>query len=237
MKSFIIRRLFPCAVCAAVLVGYSEKSTAAHPKIDTKAGWKSIFNGKDLTGWACPKGSWAVENGVIARRGGGFLTSVDKYGDFILDLEFKLAPKSNSGVLLRHNPPKDPKKTYWWDGLLEVQIIDSYGKAAPDKHDCGAMYDMIAPSVNTVKRPGKWNRATIVARGSRMIVIMNDKKIVDIDLDDWTEAGKNPDGTPNKYHKAMKDIPRRGFILLQDHGDPVWYRNIFIKPLDKKATK
>jgi hypothetical protein len=52
-----------------------------------------------------------------------------------------------------------------------------------------------------------------------------------MNLDQWTEAGKNPDGTPNKFKIAYKDMPRRGRIGLQDHGKPVWYRNIRIKPL------
>lgn len=220
----------------AVVLSFANpnQSGAEHPKIDLKAGWKSLSNGKDLTAWACPEGSWAVRNGVIERRGGGFLTSVDQYGDFILDLEFKLSPKGNSGVIFRHIPQPASGKAYWWDGLLEVQILDSHGKATPNKHDCGSIYDMVEPSVTAVKPAGQWNRMTIVARSSRIVVIMNDKKIVDINLDNWTEVGKNPDGTPNKYHKAMKDMPRKGFILLQDHGDPVWYRNVFIKPLEKK---
>lgn len=234
MNSLVIRRLSLYAAFAAIVLCFCGQSTAAHSKIDLKAGWKPLSGGKDLTGWACPDGSWVVENGVIARRGGGFLTSIDKYGDFILDLEFKLAPKSNSGVIFRHIPQPKSDKAYWWDGLLEMQVFDSYGKAKPGTHDCGAMYDMVAPSVNAVKPPGQWNRTTIVARGSRIVITMNDKKIIDIDLNDWTEAQKNPDGTPNKYHKAMKDISREGFILLQDHGDPVWYRNIFIKPLKQK---
>ena len=214
--------------------GFSQHVVAGHPKIDQNNGWKPLFNGKDLSGWACPEGSWAVENGVVARQGGGFLTLVDKYGDFILDLEFKLAPKANSGIILRHIPQPESDKAYWWDGLLEVQLLDSHGKATPDKHDCGAIYDMVAPSVNAVKPAGQWNRVTTVADGSRILVILNGKKIIDLDLDNWTEVGKNPDGSPNKYHKAMKDMPRRGHILLQDHGAAVWFRNVFIKPLESK---
>ena len=84
------RVAFVAALACAILFFVPLVASAAHPKIDLKSGWKPLFNGKDLSGWAYPEGSWAVENGVIARRGGGFLTSVDQYGDFILDLEFKL---------------------------------------------------------------------------------------------------------------------------------------------------
>jgi hypothetical protein len=234
MNCFFFRVLFVYVLALTVVLTQYRESGAAHPKVDLKAGWKSLFNGKDLTGWAYPEGSWAVENGAIARLGGGFLTSHEKYGDFILDLEFKLAPKTSSGVIFRHIPQPGSEKAYWWDGLLEMQILDSYGKAVPDKHDCGAIYDLVAPSVNAVNPAGQWNRATIFARGSRIVMILNEKKVVDLDLNNWPEVGKNPDGTPNKFHKPIKNMPRHGFILLQDHGTPVWYRNIYIKPLQPK---
>jgi len=62
-------------------------------------------------------------------------------------------------------------------------------------------------------------------------VVLNHQPVVTINLDDWTEANKNPDGTPNKFNVAYKDLPRNGFIGLQDHGGKVWYRNIRIKEL------
>lgn len=83
-----------------------------------------------------------------------------------------------------------------------------------------------------MRKAGQWNRITITAKGSKVTVVMNGEKIVGVDLDDWNEAGKNPDGTPNKYHKPMKDLQRRGHVLLQDHPGSIWFRNIFVKPLD-----
>jgi hypothetical protein len=210
-----------------------------HPAVDLHKGWQSLFNGKDLTGWdtrgkggeAGPSDAWAVENGTLTRKGHAYLRTVEQFGDFILDLEFKVGPGTNSGILLRHNPEYSAGvPQYWWNGLLEIQILDCYGKAVPDKHDCGALYDMVAPGKNTMKKPGEWNRVTITAVGSSLRVVMNGRKIIDVDLDDWTEAGKNPDGTPNKYHQPMKDLPRRGYILLQDHPGSIGFRNIYIKP-------
>jgi hypothetical protein len=58
---------------------------------------------------------------------------------------------------------------------------------------------------------------------------MNGEKIIDMDLDRWTTPGQNPDGTKNKYHKALKDFPREGHIGLQDHGAKVSYRNVKIR--------
>ena len=57
-----------------------------------------------------------------------------------------------------------------------------------------------------------------------------------MDLDQWTEANKNPDGSKNKFGTAYKDMPRKGFIGLQDHGNAVWYRNIKIKELPEKKS-
>jgi hypothetical protein len=56
-------------------------------------------------------------------------------------------------------------------------------------------------------------------------------KTFDVDVNDWTEVGKNPDGTTNKFKKAIKDKPRSGFIGLQNHGQVVWFKNVKIRRL------
>jgi hypothetical protein len=71
----------------------------------------------------------------------------------------------------------------------------------------------------------------ITARGPIVQVELNGEKVIDMDLDRWSEAGKNPDGTPNRFKKPLKDFPRKGFIGLQDHHKAVWFRNIRIKAL------
>ena len=222
---------------------------AEHPSINAQKGWKCLFNGKDLTGWhtvtsdndPVPADTWAVEDGGLIRKGKGYLRSDKQYGDFILDLEFKVGPpdekgrRTNSGILVRHKTDHELKrqnKKYWHDGLLEVQIFDSHGQE-PDKHACGALYDMIAPSSNPMKKPGEWNRITITADGPAITVVLNGEKIIDCSLNDWPEANKNPDGTANKYNKPMKTLAdKAGYIWLQDHPGEVWFRKIFVKGLD-----
>ena len=86
------------------------------------------------------------------------------------------------------------------------------------------------------KPVGEWNRFTITCQGSLVKLVFNGKLVLDANLDDWPEVGKNPDGTANKFPEALKDFARVGPIGFQGlHGKaqaPVWYRNIKIKPLN-----
>ena len=72
----------------------------------------------------------------------------------------------------------------------------------------------------------------ITCSGSRIQVVLNGEPVVDLDLDQWNEAGKNPNGTKNKFPVALKHFARRGHLGFQDHGQPVWYRNVRIKELE-----
>ncbi len=185
-----------------------------------------LFNGKDLTGWIARPGSWAVEDGALARKGGGDIWCEQPFGDFELSLEFKFVAGANSGVFFRTGDIRDCVQTG-----IELQVLDSAAKTEPDKHDCGAIYDCLAPAKNAVKPAGEWNRLTLTCRGPRIKAVLNDAPIIDMDLDRWTEAGRNPDGTANKFRAALRDFPRAGRIGLQDHGASVWYRNIRVRPL------
>jgi len=84
-----------------------------------------------------------------------------------------------------------------------------------------------------VTKAGEWNHAVITAIDNRLTVEMNGEKIIDTDLNLWSTAGKNPDGTPNKYRTALKDFKREGHIGFQDHGAGVAYRNVKLKPVTK----
>ena len=188
-------------------------------------GWRSLLE-PDLSNCIFKPGSWVVEDGVLARKGGGDIWTTEKYGDFILDLEFKLAEHTNSGIFVRTGDPDDPVQTG-----IEIQVFDSHGRAVPTKHDCGAIYDCLEPRLNATRPPGQWNRCTITCKANKIYVVMNGRPIIDMDLNRWTTPHKNPDGTKNKFKRAVKDMPRFGHIGFQDHGRPVWYRNVMIKPL------
>jgi len=188
-------------------------------------GWRDLF-AKDLSNCKYQSGSWTLKKGVLARTGYGDIWTKEEFGDFILDLEFKLAKKTNSGVFLRTADSNDSINTG-----IEVQVLDSYGITEPGKRDCGAIYDCLAPAKKMVKKPGEWNHYTITCKGNKIEVVLNGEQIIDMDLDQWTQAGKNPDGTNNKFKTAYKDMPRAGHIGFQEHNRPVWYRNVKIKPL------
>ena len=217
------------------LAGVSLAQDAGGPKPGPD-GWIQLFNGKDLAGWqdgaGKPATRWKVEDGVIVwQKGCGDLWTVGRYGDFILDLEFNIAKGTNSGILLRCDKLRD-----WLNTSFEIQILDTVGENRVGKHDCGALYDVQAPAKQPLKPAGEWNRYVITFRGNRLEVVFNDVKTLDVDLDKWTEAGKNPDGTKNKFKIAYAKMAREGFIGLQDHGGAINFRNIKLKPLDTKGT-
>jgi len=193
-------------------------------------GWITLFNGKDLSAWQEPAAAkWKVVDGVLTwEKDCGNLWTKEKFGDFVLDLEVKVDKGSNSGLFLRS--PEGEKN--WLNGSIEIQVSGSYGPdRKPGKHDMGAMYDCLAPSVAAEKPVGEWNHYVLTFKGNLLKIVLNDKTIIDANLDDWKEAGKNPDGSKNKFNTAYKDMAKSGHLGLQDHGQTVWYRNIKIRPL------
>ena len=193
----------------------------------SRPAWRPLFNGKDLTGWKGGIQGWRAERGLLtwAKKASDIWTE-KQFGDFALDLEFRLAKGANSGVFIRVGDPQDDVHTG-----LEVQIMDRVGNAKLAKNDCGAIYGLAAPRVEAVKRPGEWNRMGIAAKGSRIQVVLNGTRVVDMDLDRWTQQGRNPDGTGNKLRHAGKDMPRVGHIAIQNYGTDVTFRNLRIRPL------
>ena len=189
-------------------------------------GWTLLFDGKSFDGWMMTKeNGWTIDGDAVSLTG-GYLWTKERYGNFILACEFKMSPECNSGIFLRTDDIKNLVQTG-----IEVQVLDSYGKSEIGKHDCGAIYDCLAPAVNTVKQAGEWNRIVITCKDNIIKVVLNDVPVIDMDLDKWTEPNMNPDGSKNKFNTALKDFAREGFIGFQDHGHPVWYRNIKIKEL------
>lgn len=187
-------------------------------------GWYDLLD-PELAKFTFKPGSWSLVEGELTWHGGSYIWTKEKYGNFVLDLEFKLDKNTNSGVFVRAGSLAD-----FVQSSIEVQIHETtdgskYGA-------CGAIYDCLAPSRNVVRRAGEWNHYTITCRDNFINVISNGTEIINMDLNKWTKPRMNPDGTPNKFKTALKDMPRVGYIGLQDHGQPIWFRNIRIKTLD-----
>jgi len=199
---------------------------------EKQAGWKLLFDGKTLDGWTIPgsKEGWVVADGTIkcTAKGGDYLHTNEQFADFALSIDFKYPKDANSGVFFRWTKLDDPVNTG-----IEMQILDTYGWDKPSKTSCGAIYEIKEPSKKAEKPAGEWNNAVIFCNGSRIRVRLNGVQIINMDLNRWTKPHKNPDGTENKFPIAYKTMTAKGYIGLQDHGSPLWFRNIKIRPLDK----
>jgi len=188
---------------------------------------KKLFDGQTLSGWTAtgnPDG-WVVEDGMIKclAEKGGYLATEDQFEDFELHLEYRTLPDVNSGVFFRWSDLADPVHTG-----LEIQILDTHGKTELCKKDSGALYDLVAPKVNAVKPAGQWNTLRLKCQGPMIEVDLNGLRVLDVDIDAFDTAGMSPDGAPNKFKYAWKDMPRRGHIGLQDHNGVIWFRNLCV---------
>ncbi|MCW5966278.1 MAG: DUF1080 domain-containing protein [Bryobacterales bacterium] len=192
-----------------------------------------LFDGKDLSAWQ-PAKNWVIQNGELAlvnstdghEHNDNYLYTKEKFGDFVLDLEFRMAPETNSGVFLRTSDTNDPVQTG-----IEVQV----GLADPSRpltmNSIGAIYALAIPRSNPAKL-ADWNHYRITCNGGSIRVELNGVLVSEADLDLFVTAGLNPDGKKNKFSRALKDFARTGYIGLQDHGTPVWYRNITVQRLN-----
>jgi hypothetical protein len=217
------------------------------------AGWRLLFDGSTLQGWrglgrdSIPTAHWTVDAGAIKKIPsgqvpvqkdgqplvGGDLMTVDAFGDFEFTWEWKVSPGANSGVKynvseklsVTLDPPNAAKG-------FEYQILDD--ERHPDgelpSHRAGALYDLFAPNAKKQLRPvGEWNRSRLVFRGQHGEHWLNDVLIVEFDLgtDRMTTAL-----AASKYKPiAWFADRRRGHIVLQDHGDAVWFRDLKIREL------
>jgi hypothetical protein len=200
---------------------------------EKKAGWILLFDGKSLDDWMAADGQpskRAPEAGSINPHQAGHYMLVHKelWENFILALDFKISPHCNSGIFVRTYPlAARPGLDVGFNGI-EMAIDDTTGAGY---HDTGALYDLVKPTRNALKPAGEWNHVEITCNRNLIAVKLNGQKVTRLNLDEWTEPGKRPDGTPHKFPQAFKDHPRKGYIGLQDHGADCWFKNIKLKPL------
>lgn len=220
---------------------------------ESRAGWRLLFDGSTFNGWrglgydSVPTAHWKIENGTIRKladgdvprlpdgqpAAGGDLMTIDTFRDFELSFDWKISRAGNSGVkynvseeISMANAPNHAALGF------EYQVLDDnlHEDNKIPSHRAGALYDLIPPNANKRLNPvGDWNTSRIVFRGNHGEHWLNGAKVVDYDL-----------GTPrmdsllaaSKYHSIPNFAQRRaGHIVLQNHVDEVYFRNIKIHVL------
>ncbi|MES2706799.1 MAG: DUF1080 domain-containing protein [Verrucomicrobiota bacterium] len=197
----------------------------------------TLYNGKDLSGWTNAAGKpatagagWKVEaDGVLHRAGkGGDLFTDKEYGDFELTWDWKIAKAGNSGVKYR-------VLGYPGKGLLgcEYQMLDDVNH--PDskigaKRQTASLYDILPPAADKkLNPPGEWNTSKVVVKGNHFEHWLNGAKVLEVDL---TSGAFKTARAASKFKEVAGFAENaKGRIMLQDHGDESWFRNVRLKAL------
>ncbi|MEY4628395.1 MAG: hypothetical protein RLZZ595_721 [Bacteroidota bacterium] len=207
-----------------------------------KKGWKSLFDGKSKKGWHIYRGeatgeSWQVEDGLLVFnpinkpgvKTGGDLTTDEEYENYHLSLEWKISEGGNSGIIFGVKEDSMYKKSYLTG--MEMQVLDNnkHPDAKIVKHRAGDLYDLISCTKENLKPVGEWNQAEVIYNNNTLQLILNGETVVSTVVGDenWNKL------VAGSKFRTMKGFGtfRKGRIVLQDHGDKVWYRNIKLKEL------
>lgn len=209
--------------CAAGVFSQSSEKVGA---------WTPLF-GTNLAEADYNPAVWSVQDGVLSAVKDESIWTKTEYENFELDLDFKNDVNTNSGVVVYCTDKKD-----WIPNSVEIQIADDYGKWGNGKtyEQCGAIYGHLgAQQQKVVHRPGEWNHMRVKCKGQRITVILNGKKVTEMDMSLWTSGSKNPDGSdiPSWLPKPFAELPTKGFIGLQGkHGDAlIWFKNVKIREI------
>jgi alpha-3'-ketoglucosidase len=206
------------------------------------AGWVLLFDGVSTAGWRgygrddFPTGGWVVEGGELVGQStsgdmdGGDIITVAEYADFELVFDFKVGPEGNSGVFYR---VKEHDGVGLFQVAAEYQVLDdpayiAMGTMDMNTHLTGDNYDLHATAEKTMNPTGEWNTGRIVVEGDHVEHWLNGRMTVEFDMytDEWEAlVAASKFGVEEYYSRAPT-----GSIGLQDHGTPVWYRNMKIRP-------
>jgi hypothetical protein len=188
------------------------------------AGFASVFNGKDWTGWAGPVENYEIVDGTIRCRpkSGGTIFTKETYADFVVRFEFQLPPAGNNGLAIRYPGQGDTA----YEGMTELQVLDTeapqYAKLDP-RQAHGSAYGMAAAHRGYLRPVGEWNFQEVTVKGSTIVVELNGTRILDADLSKVTEF------LDGKAHPGKDRTD--GHFGFAGHRDPVAFRNVRIKEL------
>jgi hypothetical protein len=201
---------------------------------EQQSGWKLLFDGKSTTGWRNYKKQtvgpgWTVVDGILTRSGddAGDIITIDKYRNFELALDWRVAEGGNSGILYRATEDND----YIWQSAPEMQVLDDerHADGKSTLTSAGSNFALYPAPRGAVHPAGQWNSARIVVNGNHVEHWLNGRKLLEYELGspEWKDrVSKSKFNTMPNYGKAAE-----GYIGLQDHGDKVEFRNIRIKVL------
>ena len=202
-------------------------------QVEMDAGWQLLFDGHTLDGWRGYNrddlpGGWGVENGMLARTGeGGDIVTDREFADFELSVEWKLEPGGNSGIFYRAAEGEE----WIYHSAPEMQILDD--ERHPDGQNpltsAGANYGLNAAPRGVVRPVGEWNESRVVVEGSHVEHWLNGTRVVEYVLggEEWEARVADSKFVEwPAYGRATT-----GHIGLQDHGDPVWYRNLKVREI------
>ena len=217
------------------------------PIINTKPtqnDWISLFDGVSTKGWHTygqknAGNAWQAVNGQLNfdpakkqadKNNGGDLVTDKSFGNFHLKLEWKISKNGNSGIMFFVQDEPQKYKNTWYTGP-EMQILDPAVKSEI-VHSPGSLYDLIAAKPNIVKPAGEWNLAEVIVQYPQITLKLNGEEVVKTIMDDenWSKLIQK-----SKFSgKETPDFAKKhsGHIVLQDHGNLVDFRNIFIKKLN-----
>lgn len=226
---------------------YAQDNTLTSQK--KSEGWTLLFDGSSHKGWkgaftdSFPAKGWSVENGMLVvepsegkeSTNGGDIVTTDLYADFELLVDFKLTAGANSGIKYFVDPaqpvPDNPRSAFG----LEFQLLDD--SLHPDakmgrngNRTLGSLYDLIAaPANKPVLPPGQWNTARIVSKGNHVEHWLNGKKLLEYER--GSDAYKQLIAQSKYKDLTGFGLVKAGRILLQDHGNKVYFKNIYLKKL------
>jgi Domain of Unknown Function (DUF1080) len=226
-----------CVVISCSLMAQNNTLTEK----EKREGWKLLFDGKSTQGWRNYNSdkigeAWKIQDESLyldlsnkEKKGGDIVTN-DEFENYELTYDWKISKCGNSGLIF--NVVESERNNYVWQTGPEMQVLDNtcHPDAKIIKHRAGDLYDLISCSTETVKPAGEWNTARIVSNKKHYEFYLNGTKVVEFTMHtpEWQEMIKK-----SKF-KDMPDFGKstKGHIALQDHGDPVWFRNIKIKSLN-----
>lgn len=235
-------RLLLLALPSLVASCATTSDTASRPnelsERERRGGWQLLFDGTSTAGWRPYRGSgspagWQAVDGALCRVAeAGDIVTEEEFADFELAFEWRVAAGSNSGVMFRvtedHEAP--------WETGPEFQVLDdgAHPNGLDPTTSAGANYAMHAPEQSVLRPVGEWNAARLRVVGPHVEHWLNGAKIVEYEL--WSPAWEALVAACKWSTRPDYGRRRSGHIALQDHGDPVCFRNLKIRRLAAATT-